>query len=175
MSMAATSSTYETIVPRADRSPERSSHQIVVRAGAVAAAAALVLGGYWSISAMAGADPKPVSKKWISVPGGELRVESTRRIAPTKGTRGDFKRFELDVTVSAGEKAMVVNASSFRIDGYLVYLGMEPVASQPNVKRIRPGREQAFTLTYQVTRDADSFSLIFEGSDDPIPFRVGKD
>ncbi len=175
MSMAATSNDYETIVPRADRAQMRSSSRFTVRAGAVLVAAALALGGYWSISAMAGSDGERSVKRWISVPGGELRIGAARRVAPTKGARGDFRRFEVDVAVSAGDKPLVVNASSFRIDGYLVYLGMEPVAATPSVKRIRPGRQQRFTLTYQVSKEADNFSLIFEGSDDPIPFRVGKD
>lgn len=174
MSMAATSNNYETIVPRADRTPERSSSSFTVRAGAVLVAAALALGGYWSISAMAGSDPRPSVKRWMSVPGGELRIDAARKVPPTRGARGDFRRFEIDVTVSAADKPLVVNASSFRIDGYLVYLGMEPVGATPNVKRIRPGRQQSFTLTYQVSKEADDFSLIFEGSDDPIPFRVGK-
>lgn len=163
MSMAAGSSTYTTISPR----PKRASSTGLKIGGAVAVIA-FVLGGYWSITQLTNASTaaKPHGE-WMNVAGGQIKLggaQKTRR-------RDGFMRFRLGVTVQAGDKALVVDGSSFRIDGYHVYLGMEPVKSQPAVTKIKAGKEMEFSLTYQVTDDANDFTLIYEGGQ-PVPFEV---
>ncbi len=165
MSMAAGTSTYTSISPR----PKRSGSAGLKIGGAVAAIA-FVLGGYWSITQLTTTSKASTpSGGWMDVSGGQIKLGAARKTRQREG----FMRFTLDVTVQAGDKALVVDGSSFRIDGYHVYLGMEPVKSQPSVKKIRAGKEMDFTLTYQVTDDANDFTLIYEGGAH-VPFEVKK-
>jgi P pilus assembly chaperone PapD len=80
-------------------------------------------------------------------------------------------KFAITATVAAGDKQMIASGSSFRISGFQVYAGMEPVKATPSVVRIKPGKRATIRLIYQVTADAGDFSLLFEGGR-PIPFQV---
>jgi hypothetical protein len=166
---------YEAVVSRTDASNEVHGRSIGTTIAGLFGTAALLLGGYWSITTViGGAEPARSPQGWVHVPGEKIKIGEAVRLPKSAEAKGAFRRFQVNVTVAAGEDPLVVDASSFRIDGYHVYLGMEPVKAVPHVKRIKPHKKESFSLTYQVVREADSFSLIFEGSDNPIPFRVSK-
>lgn len=168
MSMAA-SSTYSGTAP----SKTEGGHGIGTKIAAVVAALAVGLGAYWTVGRLTGsAAAEGYGVRWRAVPGGMLRVDGASKVKSRPGARGDFKRFQVLVTVASESDELVVDASSFRIDGYHVYLGMEPVSSKPTIKKLGQGERKRFRLTYQVTKEATDFSMIFEGSRDPIPFSL---
>lgn len=174
MSTAAMSSSYETVAPRSERIAPRASG-VGLKIGGAVIAAAVILGGYWSISQVTdGTDAARGQAGWTAVPGGLLKIDAVERIATHKRIGSDFKRFRLQVTVAAHGEAMVIDRSSFRLTGYHVYLGTEPLRSRPSVKKIKAGAKAEIIVTYQVPRGAENLSLIFEGSDNPIPFSLKK-
>ena len=142
------------------------------RVGATIGIAAIMVlviaAAYLTIGELTGDKAKATSLGWHAVPGGSLQIDDIERIS--SGPRQ--KRFELTATIKAGEKALVVDRSSFRITGYHVYLGMKPISASPAVKRIRAGQTSQMTLTYAVANDAGDLSLIFEGSRAPIRFQL---
>lgn len=145
-----------------------------LRIGTGVIALAVALGGYWTITQVASSRPAGYGAQWTSVPGGMLRMDGAELVRPTSDTPRAFKRFRLTVTVAAEGEPLIVDASSFRIDGYHVYMGMEPVKASPAVQKIPTGKRQKVTLTYQVPEDANDFTLIFEGSTS-LPIVVNKD